>query len=57
LITARGTGTLQDEANLDLEIDIPAGGVGSFSRQVQLLPPQNAWDWDWVVIEARAKTR
>jgi hypothetical protein len=52
-----GNGTLRDEANLDLETDIPAGGVGSFSRQVQLLPPPKAWDWDWVVVEARTKTR
>jgi hypothetical protein len=52
-----GNGTLRDEASLDFETDIPAGTVGAFSRQVQLLPPQNAWDWDWVVIEARAKTR
>jgi hypothetical protein len=41
-----GNGTLRDVANLDFETDIPAGVVGSFSRQVQLLPPQKAWDWN-----------
>jgi len=54
-IKARGnTEEVQDEANLHLEADVSPGGVGSFSRNIQILPPQKAWDWTYEVVEARS---
>ncbi len=56
-VTERGRTQIQDEANLHLETDISAGSVGSFSRQIQLLPPQKAWSWTYEVVEAHAKAQ
>ena len=55
-IHVRGSTEAQDEANLHIETDISPGSVGSFSREIQILPPQKAWDWSYEVVEARAKS-
>jgi len=54
-VVKRGTVEPVDEADLRLDTDIAPLGVSSFSRNVQLLPPQQAWEWDLEVIKGRAK--
>jgi hypothetical protein len=55
-INLRGKpGDVEDEAVIDIPTDISPASVGSFSRKIQLLPPQEAWEWDWTVDDARVK--
>lgn len=44
-----------DDAVLVVDTDILPGDIGSFSRDIQLLPPDTAWEWSWSVIKAVPK--
>lgn len=56
-VIERGGTEIQDEVNLRLETDISSRSVGSFSRQIQLLPPQKPWSWNYEIVEAHVKER
>lgn len=47
--------TLMDESILTIDIDIVPHAVGSFSRDVQLLPPNTPWGWGWDIVKAIPK--
>lgn len=51
-IYSKASTNLMDEAILKVDTNIPAHSVVSLSRNVQLLPPDDAWNWDWAVVKA-----
>ena len=54
-INSRATSSEVDTANLAIDTDILPGSIGSFSREIQILPPNGGWDWSYAVIRAVPK--
>ncbi len=42
-----------DATTLTIDTDIPPDSVSSFSRTVQLMPPNTEWNWNYDVINAK----
>ena len=51
-VTDKATDRVVDTATLVIDIEIPSGSVGSFSRSIQLMPPNGQWGWNYDVINA-----
>jgi len=54
-IDLKGTYTSVDSTVLTLETEIQPHSVGSFSRSIQLMPPNDAWEWKYDVVKAIPK--
>jgi hypothetical protein len=54
-ITSRSTSETVDGAVLVVDTDIPSGSVGSFSREVHILPPNGGFDWTYEITKAVPK--
>jgi hypothetical protein len=54
-VESRSPFALLDESILTIDTDIPAHSITSFSRDVQLLPPNVPWQWAWSVDKAVPK--
>jgi hypothetical protein len=52
-VTEKATDRVVDAATLVIDISIPPDSVGSFSRTVQLMPPETQWNWNYDVINAK----
>jgi hypothetical protein len=44
-----------DSATLVIETDLPPDAVGSFSREIHILPPKGGWDFTYSVTKALPK--
>src|ERR1039458_3639688 len=42
-ITSKVSSQVVDQATLQIDTDIPSGSIGSFSREIQILPPDTGW--------------
>jgi hypothetical protein len=54
-VTSRASTKVVDQAMLQIDTDIPSGSIGSFRREIQILPPSSGWDWSYAVIKAVPK--
>jgi hypothetical protein len=54
-IDLKGEPTSVDSTILTVDTEIQPHSVGSFSRSIQLMPPDKAWEWDYNVVKAVAK--
>jgi hypothetical protein len=54
-ITPKSTAQVVDETTLTIDIDILPYAVGSFSRDIQMMPPNTDWDWTYGVINVDPK--
>ena len=54
-ILSKPSSDLVDEAILVVDTDILPGAVGSFSREIQILPPKTPWEWTCDPIKAVPK--
>ena len=51
-VTSRASSQVVDQATLQIDTDIFSGSIGSFRREIQILPPDAGWDWSYEVIKA-----
>jgi len=51
-VTEKATEKVVDAAMLVIDTDIPPDSVSSFSRTVQLMPPDTQWNWNYDVVKA-----
>jgi hypothetical protein len=54
-VNSRASSQVVDQATLQIDTDILSGSVGSFRREIQILPPNTGWDWTYAVVEAVPK--
>jgi hypothetical protein len=54
-ISTKSAYALVDTANITIDTDIEPHSVASFSREVQVLPPDSEWTWYWHVTKAVPK--
>ena len=54
-INATSTQDQFDGATLAIDTDIPPGSVGSFSREIQIMPPAVPWGWSYDIVKVTAK--
>jgi len=55
-VTSKASSEVIDGATLQIDTDIPSGAVGSFAREIQLMPPDTGgWDWTYDIIKAVPK--
>jgi hypothetical protein len=54
-ISSRGSSQVVDQATLQIDADIPSESIGSFSREIQILPPNTAWQWSYEVVNVVPK--
>lgn len=48
-------GAVVDSADLVIDSLIPAGAMTSFSRDIQIMPPDGNWEWNYLVMKAVPK--
>jgi hypothetical protein len=54
-VTSRASSQVVDQATLQIDTEIPSGSIGSFSREIQILPPDTGWDWSYDVVKVVPK--
>ncbi len=54
-IQAKSTADVVDENVLVVDTEIPPGSISSFSRDIQIMPPDIPWAWNYHAVKAIAK--
>lgn len=54
-VTGKATSDQFDGATLKIDTDIPPGSVGSFTRDIQIMPPTVPWAWSYDIVKAVPK--